>query len=80
MVLTIIASFIEADLVYSFQAKLNIEFFPKICCECYMEPFLNYRIDMPDKIGSFSSGTTTSMEQKKLEVFFGSKHGSQKLL
>jgi len=32
---------------------------------------LNYRIDMPDKIGSISSGTTTSMVVKNgTKIFF----------
>ena len=41
---------------------------------------LNDRIDMPHKIGSFSSGTITSMvvknATKKTFDFFGSKHAS----
>ena len=39
---------------------------------------------MPNRIGSFSSGDTTSivvkMELKKLEIFFSSIHASRKLL
>ena len=42
-------------------------------------------MDFEDKIGSFSNGTTTFIVVKKgtkktFEVFFGSKHASQKLL
>ena len=46
--------------------------------------YLNYCINVPNKIGSFSSGATTSMvvkngTKKTFEVFFGSRHASRKL-
>ena len=53
------------------------EFFSSRC--------LNYCINVPNKIGSFSRGATTSMVvkmelKKTFEIFFSSIHASQKLL
>ena len=57
----------------TFNTKIRIKSYP--LDRFWSSRFLNYRIDMSDKIGSFLSGTTTSMvvkkwNQKNVWVFF----------